>query len=171
MACYIYLLRRRMVSRGCFAVCVMLKPNSCERLGQVESVCHWTDPNLAFTHCTTYNIQPAMYLVCCPKYNVLLSTSRLPTPLPCYTVPNTMGHSHCPRHNVQHTMCYLFPSYPSVHNRHHTMWTHNVITHCDTRSTFSISTSIYSWPVQPVCTTPLSCSLFFPKKNYHMLHP
>jgi hypothetical protein len=120
---------------------------------------------------TNYNVQPTTYRVHYPKHNVLLSTPRLPTPLPGYTVPNTMGHSHCPRHNVQHTMCCPFPSYPSVHNGHHTMWTHNVITHCDTRSTFSISTSIYSWPIQPVCTTPLSGSLFFPKKNYHMLHP
>ena len=70
---------------------------------------------------TNYNVQPTTYRVHYPKHNVLLSTPRLPTPLPGYTVPNTMGHSHCPRHNVQHTMCCPFPSYPSVHNGHHTM--------------------------------------------------
>jgi hypothetical protein len=70
---------------------------------------------------TTYNVPPTTYHLQRTNYNVHLSTSRLPTPLPGYTVPNTMGHSYCPRHIVQHTMCCPFPSYPSVHNRHHTM--------------------------------------------------
>jgi hypothetical protein len=146
---------------------VMDRPN----LASTQRTTYNVQPTMYNLQCTTYNIQPTTYWVHCPKYNVLLSTSRLTTPLPGYTVTNTKGYSYCPQHNVQHTMCCPFPSYPSVHNGHHTTRTHNVITHCDTRSTFYISTSIYSCPVQPVCTTPLSCSLFFPKKNYHMLHP
>ena len=113
-----------------FAVCVMLRPSSGKRLGQVESVCNWTDSNLASTHCTTHNIQPAMYPVYCPKYDVLLSTFHIPTPLPSYTVPHTMGYSHCPQHNVYHTMCCAFPSALQAKTDtqcEHTMWLHIVI--------------------------------------------
>jgi hypothetical protein len=38
-------------------------------------------------------------------------------------------------------------------------------------ATFLLQNSIYSWPIQPDCTFPFMFSLFFPKKNYHMLHP
>ena len=134
-----------------------------------------TNLNSASTQCTAYNVplttchlqrtpcnaQPTVYQVHCPKYNILLSTSHLLTLLP---VPNTMGlltlyPTLCIAQNVLSLL--FLPFRPP---RTQAKWTHNVITHCETRSMFSTSTSIYSWPFQPVCTTPLHVLSSFPRR-------